>query len=346
MLITSCATKKEIKVWQCGVSTDGKLEVALLRTFFVDQYIDYDGIDWNEVGSSLQLWMECHSSFDGTKIILGVQLYYQIGSTAHKRGFINVIDVDTGSGTQFLRNHSKVEFIAGLCASTVDSKFAAVLGRCVYVWDIDAGPAMPLHRIPSPDFHHFPFGFSRSMFLDTANDSLVRGLPTTVISNKLSDGSEHTKIVLPAVYAITLSLPLQRLAVSLGTRIAIYMYEAQSWTQTISWGEDPPPFSTDPVCYFLEFGPGGSDVLGCYPLIKTVIVWNSLTGEMIRQFDGIDRLSMDSVRWCAVSNLLLSQSDGSMKIFDSTSGEELCCWKAHEERAALSSIPPAVNILL
>jgi hypothetical protein len=58
MLTTFCATKRDIKVWHCGISTDGKLEVALLRTFFVDQYIDYDGIDWNEVVYSLkyQVW--------------------------------------------------------------------------------------------------------------------------------------------------------------------------------------------------------------------------------------------------------------------------------------------------
>jgi WD40 repeat protein len=304
MLITSCATKKEIKVWQCGVSTDGKLEVALLRTFLVDEYIDYDGIDLNEVAPSLQLWMECHSSFDGTKIILGVQLFYQVRFTAHKRGFINVIDMDTGSRTQFLRNHSEVDFIAGLCASTVDNKFAAILGRYFYVWDIDAGPAMPLHRFPSPDLYHVPFGFSRSMILDTVNDSLVT------------------------------------------SGMLIMVYETQSWTQTISWGDVQPLVSMDPICYFLEFCPGGSDLLSCHPLMKTVIVWNSLTGEMIRRIDGFDRLPVDSVRWCAVGNLLLSQLGGNMKILNSTSGEELCCWKAHESRAALCSVPPALNILL
>jgi hypothetical protein len=111
--------------------------------------------------------MEWHSSLDVTKSILGVQLFYQIGSTAHKRGFINVIDVDTGSGTQFVRNHSEVEFISGLCASTVDNKFVAILGPCYYVWDIDAGPAMPFHRYGSCPFlflQIYDFGHAQQFF--------------------------------------------------------------------------------------------------------------------------------------------------------------------------------------
>jgi hypothetical protein len=337
MLITSSAPKKEIKVWQCGVTSGGKYEAGLFRSVDVNEFIDYDGIDISE--QPVAFWMECHPSFDGTKIILGAQLSYPVGLKVNKRGFINVIDIDTGRGTQYLRNHSEDDTMDGLCGSSVDNKFAAIFGLRCYVWDIDAGPAAPLLQFLAPDVNAIiPFGCSRSWFLDTSSDTLIRGVPNDISAYSLKDGSKHAVITVQNFNAITVSLPLQRIAVSSGRLIAIY--ETQRWTQAISWD------SVHSCCYFLEFCPGNTELLSCYPLRTTIVIWNSLTAERIREFAGLGSLRLDSVRWCDVGKLMMPGWDGNMRILDSTSGEELCCWKAHDDHTTVCGGWSPLNILM
>jgi hypothetical protein len=88
---------------ECGINSDGKHEVVLFRSFDVNEYIDFEGINLNAGAEIVLFWMECHSTFDGTRIVLGIQLFYKVGLTMYKRGFINVIVIDSGCGTQFFR---------------------------------------------------------------------------------------------------------------------------------------------------------------------------------------------------------------------------------------------------
>jgi WD40 repeat protein len=346
LLITSCATKREIKVWQCEISGDGKHEVVLFRSFKVDECIDF-GIDLNTVDQQLQTWIECHSNFDGTKILLGVYVSYLLRFRQYNRAYISVIDIDTGRGTLFPRNHNEVTFIDGLCASTVDNKIAAILGQYVYIWDIDIGPDVTLHRFAVPESNQIPFLLSRSSFLDPPNNSLIRHLPEDIICYRLEDGSKHSCITLSKVRAITVSLSLQRIAVASGkSGTLISLFETQSWTQVISWGDDPPQVSLNRACHFLEFCPGSTDLLSYHPLIETINIWNSLTAERIWRFDGWVGIHNGSVRWCDVGKILVSNLYGNVKILDSASGEELCCWKAHDGCTAVCAVRTSLHILM
>jgi hypothetical protein len=327
---------------ECGINSDGKHEVVLFRSFDVNEYIDFEGINLNAGAEIVLFWMECHSTFDGTRIVLGIQLFYKVGLTMYKRGFINVIVIDSGCGTQFVRH--KVDFIDGICVSPVDNRFAAICGRWGYVCDIDVGPDEPLFRFQLVEaLNMVPFGYSKSLFLDTANDSMIRRLLSGVISYNLEDGVMHSRVTLPTVRAITLSLTLQRIAVSSETSVTLF--EIPSCTQVISWGDGQPMVSMNQICHYLEFGPGSTDLLGCYPA-RTIVIWNSSTAEMIRCFNDSAGLRADALSWCDVGKIMIADSLGNVRILDSTSGEELLGWKAHVDDASVCRVHPPINILL
>jgi hypothetical protein len=347
MLVTSCSQNREIKVWQCGVTRDGKYEVNLFRSFDVNSYCSVVDIDAGDEGAVLMIgsW-ECTTNFDGTKIILAVQLtyMYMVDETMLQRGSISTIDVDSGHGTEFILQPLVDACIGGLTASQVDNKFAVIFDRWIYIWDIDAGPDVPLHRFPATLTNFSSFSFSNVLALNTTENLLVRGLYKDIVSYAVEDGSEINRVSMPIVRAISVSLHLQRIAAV--SKSLVTIFHLQSWTKLIAWGIDRPSYERDLGCYFLQFCSGSTDLLTSHPVTRTVFIWNSVSGEMVREIDNLFHLQSYSVRWWDVGRIMLACGESDMKILDSSTAEELCCWKAHDSTAQPVGGFPQSNILL
>jgi WD40 repeat protein len=348
MLVTSCAwaQTREIKVWQCGANREGQYEVSLFRSFDVNTYLDVAGVG----NAGLVGCMECTPNFDGSKLILAIQLSCIIDEIPQQRGFVFTIDVDSGLGTEFMRQQLVLASIDALTGSPADNKFAVIFGKWIYVWDIDSGPGKPLHKFPDSYTTFSAVGPSRPFALNTADNFLLRGVHDNIIFCNLEDGSEFSRVSLDGVRAmetvrtISVSLHMQRIAAV--TRSLIAIFDLQSSTQLLTWGINRPEYATDIWCCFVQFCPGSLDLLPSHPVTRSVFIWNSVTGEVKREINDLLGMKAPSVRWWEVGRLMFADGEGNMKIFDINTGEELCCWRAHDTPAKPVGVLSQLNILL
>jgi hypothetical protein len=340
MLVTSCIQRREIKVWQCGANSGGEYEVNLFRSFDVNSFLKAEDILNDD---AYLVFMNCAVNFDGTKIIVATPLAYVMDDILQRRGFVFTIDVDSGRRTEFMSQQLVGASIDALAGSPTDNKFAVIIDKWIYVWDIDAGPGVPLYRFPEIHSNYSSYSVSTLLALNTVDNCLVRGVYEYIMWYKLEDGSEYNKASVSIVRAISVSLPLQRIASV--SKSLITIFDLQSATHLIEWGINrPDQYSRDMGCNFLQFGHYSTDLLTSHPATKSVFIWNSVTGEVLREIVGL--LKFDSVRWCEVGRLMVAFKDGNMKVLDSNTGEELCSRKAHDSAAQAVGGLPQLSILL
>jgi WD40 repeat protein len=261
-----------------------------------------------------------------------------------QRGFVFTIDVESGLGTEFMRQQLVLASIDALAGSSADNKFAVIFDRSIYVWDIDAGPGVPLHLFPDHQPNFSAFTLSRLFALNTANNLLLRGVHDNIRSYNLDDGSEVNRVSMDSVRAISVSLHLQRIAAVSQSLIAIF--DLQNSFQLLAWGINRPQYEADIWCHFVQFCPGSTDLLTSHPVTRSVFVWNSVTGEVVSEINYLLGMTAPSVRWWEVGRLMFADAEGNMKILDSNTGVELCSWKAHETGAQPVGVLPQLNILL
>jgi hypothetical protein len=335
MLITSCVQKREIKLWQSVVDGEGRYDVQLFRSFDLDAHIKPDdGIDVQFVAECGNYFMDCTPNFDGTKLVVGVQINWWTTTDAHRVGCVMVFDIHSGESTIFLKSDFSRLVIGGLTACKSDNKFAVLFDDSACIWNIDMG-VIPQHRFRMDSIGYNPFWFSHLLYLHGDDSTLIRGCDYYLTSYKLEEGSELWKKEVRIISGLSILPSICRLAMA--TPLRLLILETQFWTHIIEW-------KIPNWCSFIEFCPSGRELLTLHPAGNcAMFIWNPLTGEQLRS---LSVRALQSFRWCEPGKIMVSQEGTSMMIWDSASGEEVCRWNAHEAPAKACGSCPVMNILM